>query len=200
MLSASEKAELDRCEKAIRNGWQSFVEVGEALLKIRDGELFRDCYAFFEDYYRDVWNYQKSQVYRLMDAAKVVRAISPIGEKPVAGLLLPTCEAQVRPLVKLADNEIKDVWQKAADQAKTNNAPITARLVQLQVRAVTPSPAEKSRRRNDVPDNKTIVFRLLDRLLKMIDPDKQAEAEEIRLQVLDLVPYVKGPNSKGKFF
>ena len=191
-LTASEQQELDRCEKTISKGWNSFIEVGEALSEIRDAKLYRDSHERFEDYCRAKLQYQKSQAYRLMDAARVVRLISPIGEVSVDGVTRPTCEAQVRPLVALSDHDIKTVWQKASAAAQAGERPITARLVQTQVRAITPADTSNTRRPDLTPNNKDIAGKLLQRLLKLIDNDKKrSEADDLKNQILNLIPRVK---------
>ena len=192
ILTEAEKEEFARCEETIRRGWQSFVEVGEALNTIHDQKLYRDRYERFEDYYRDVWQYQKSQVYRLMGAAKVVRVLSPIGEKAAAGLPQPLSEAQVRPLVGLKDAEIKKAWQKVTQEAKGEK--ITARLVQKQVRAIVPQ-AKKSagtagnNPSQDRPDHVTVIKEALDELMVMIGSDKSqlARAAALQQQIMRLV-------------
>ena len=79
-LTEVEREHLASCEEKIRKGWGTFMSVGEALLKIRNERLYRSEYTSFEEYYRSRWQYEKSQVYRLIDAAKVLQALSPIGE------------------------------------------------------------------------------------------------------------------------
>ena len=191
LLTKAEQGELAECEKTIRQGWQSFVEVGEALVKIRDKQLFRGRYERFEEYYRAEWQYQKSQVYRLMEAAKVVRVLSPIGENSSQKLPLPTCEAQVRSLIGLKEAEIKSIWQRATTEAKGKR--ITARLVQKQVRAIAPSikktdkPRKKHQTQGD-PDRLTAIEKALDQLVGMVDQNngKHEAAEKLKRHILRL--------------
>jgi hypothetical protein len=110
-LSEREAEELATCERIIERGLRTFLEVGSALLKIRDLRLYRNEYATFEDYYRERWSLERSQVYRLMDAAEVTRNLqsSPMGEVP-----LPSNERQARPLTKLKDpEEQRKAWERA---------------------------------------------------------------------------------------
>ena len=46
-LSTTESRELERCEATIEAGLQTFVEVGTALLKIREGRLYRATHRTF---------------------------------------------------------------------------------------------------------------------------------------------------------
>ena len=163
------------------------MEVGEALNRTHDQRLYRDRYERFEEYYRAEWQYQKSQVYRLMEAAKIVRVLSPIGENSSQKLPLPTCEAQVRSLIGLKESEIKRIWQRATKEADGKR--ITARLVQKQVRAITPptNKAEKHRTQ-DGPDRLAAIEKALDQLVGMIDQNngKHEAAEKLKRQILRL--------------
>ena len=141
--------DLSSCEERIRKGWGTFMSVGEALLKIRNERLYRTGYASFEEYYRSKWQYQKSQVYRLIDAAKVLRALSPTGEvsgRPIDHL--PTAESQVRPLVGLDEEVARTVWDRVVTEAKSGRTRITARLVTKHVRAVAPQRVKQTSARS----------------------------------------------------
>ena len=46
---------LTECEAVIERGLRTFVEVGEALLRIRDERLYRETHGTFEDYCRERW-------------------------------------------------------------------------------------------------------------------------------------------------
>jgi hypothetical protein len=46
---------LAQCEGVIERGMKSFIEVGTALLKIRDERLYRENYGTFEEYCRKRW-------------------------------------------------------------------------------------------------------------------------------------------------
>lgn len=189
LLTKAEQGEFARCEDTIRHGWQSFVNVGEALVTIRDKQLFRNRYERFEDYYRAEWQYQKSQVYRLMEAAKVVRVLSPIGETSSSDLPLPTCEAQVRSLVGLKESEIKNVWRQVAKKADGKR--ITARLVQSHVRAIAPTPQKaggptKRRHTLNGSDQISVIEKALGQLVDMVGQDKgkRETAEKLQQQIL----------------
>ena len=101
--------ELDRLtelEAIVEQGLQTFVEVGLALLAIRDERLYRQTHGTFVDYLAERWQMSESQGYRLIDAGRVAELISPIGE--IAN------EAQARELVPLLDDEAEllDTWRE----------------------------------------------------------------------------------------
>ena len=110
----TEKQPLEVLESVIDAGMQTFVHVGNALLEIRDGRLYRHTHATFEDYCRERWGLKQSHAYRLMDAAQVVDVLksSPIGE-------LPATESQARPLTVLEPAQQREAWQRAVETAPT---------------------------------------------------------------------------------
>jgi histone H3/H4 len=79
-LTSSERGVLDGMEMIIERGKRAFLEVGTALMTIRDSRLYRAEYKTFEDYCQTRWGFGLSQTYRLMDAAKIALDLSPIGE------------------------------------------------------------------------------------------------------------------------
>lgn len=110
-LSDDEQQQLERFEVAIARGLRTFVEVGEALLSIRDRRLYRANYRTFEDYCRDRWSMARRTAYQLMDAAGVVENVRNCAQA------LPANEAQVRPLAMLQPDEQRLVWQVVQDTA-----------------------------------------------------------------------------------
>ncbi len=122
-LSMEEQNTLHRCEAVIERNRQAFIETGNALLTIRDGKLYRAAHETFEEYLRGRWDFGKSHGYRMMEAAEVVRDLSPIGE------VLPVNEAQARPLTPLeTPEERQEVWKEAVETAPEGK--VTAAHVQ----------------------------------------------------------------------
>jgi phage N-6-adenine-methyltransferase len=102
---------LLECERVIERGLNTFVEVGQALLEIRDSGLYKDGYSTFEGYCRERWGMQRAHAYRLMDSAEVVKNLSPIGD------ILPINIEQTRPLAGLSPELQRDIWQEAIETA-----------------------------------------------------------------------------------
>ena len=133
-LTLIERSNLAAHEQTIDRARSAFVDAGLALSAIRDRKLYRETHSTFEDYCRDRWQFEKSQVYRLIDSAAVVANLasssSPIGE------VLPANEAQARPLTKLEPEEQQEVWAEVVETAPRNEAGepvITARQVEAVV-------------------------------------------------------------------
>ena len=114
--------ELSRCEKIIRKGLDTFFEVGNALLIIRDQQLFSATHKSFEEYCRDKWQITSRQANRLIGAGGVVENLvrdQLVSDIPVA---LPKNEANARPLTALSPEKQVKAAQIVA--AKTDD-PVT---------------------------------------------------------------------------
>ncbi|MHB1774988.1 MAG: hypothetical protein ACYCU7_03210 [Acidimicrobiales bacterium] len=69
----------------VDQGLSTFVEVGRALLEIRDRRLYReDGYPTFEMYCRERWGWSRQHAYRLIDGGWVAELVSPAGDIPPA--------------------------------------------------------------------------------------------------------------------
>jgi hypothetical protein len=62
----------------------TFVEVGHALLEIRENRLYRDGFTTFDDYCRDRWGFERTRAHRLIEAARVADAVLPMGNIPAS--------------------------------------------------------------------------------------------------------------------
>lgn len=127
MLTVIERDDLAVHEAVIEKGLNTFVDVGLALLAIRDGRLYRSDYATFEDYCRDRWGMERRQAYRLMDASEVVKNVSHGTQ------FTPSTERQARPLTALEPGDQRIVWQRAVETAP--NGHVTGAHVQRAVEA-----------------------------------------------------------------
>jgi hypothetical protein len=109
-LTVTETDRLHDLEIIIERGLETFIEVGNALLEIRDQRLYRLEHKTFEQYCRQRWNMSRRQGDRVIQAAEVTRNLRPIG-------LTPDNEAQVRPLVGLEPEAQTTVWELAVENA-----------------------------------------------------------------------------------
>ncbi len=167
--------DLYRLERTIRKGLDIFYRVGEALLEIRDRQLYKEVgYSNFRDYCFERWNMKKSQAYRLIESAVVVnnlksappsarfprhddgaRSVPNWGQnsaiayqssdKP-SGLLMPASESVTRELGKAPHERQKEAWAMTVDRYGENP---TAKQVKTVV-------AEMKNDNNDYPDKAII--------------------------------------------
>lgn len=133
---SAEMLDLMEHEKVIDQGLAGFIEVGNALLAIREGKKYRAAgYATFEVYCQGRWNISREHGRRLIAAASVVSEMPPIGG------IFPSREAQVRPLSTIADpDERAAAWSEAVEAA--GGAQPTARLVEQAVARRQPARKE----------------------------------------------------------
>ena len=134
-ITETEVTRLVECEAVIERGLKTFVDVGNALLEIRDSRLYRADYGTFEDYCRGKWNMQRAYAYRLIGAAEVVSNLSPIGD------ILPATETQARPLTSLPADQQAQAWSYAVETAPVTG--ITAAHVQSVVNQFKQEPAQE---------------------------------------------------------
>lgn len=108
-----ELADLMEHEKVIEQGLATFIDVGWALMQIRDGKKYKGAgYATFEDYCQRRWEFDRTYAHRLMSAAEVA------GMLPT-GNVQPKSERQVRPLAALKDEPeaAAEAWAEAVEEA-----------------------------------------------------------------------------------
>ncbi len=163
-LTISEASLLAECEEVIERGMGVFIEVGTALMAVRDSRLYRTEFATFEEYCRERWQLEASHAYKMIDAARVVELISsPNGGED----LLPATERQARELAPLLDlpDELRDVWQRAVE--RTEGKPTAAAIRQIVREATDEAEAQaaEARRQREVTDE-------LNSITARIDPEK----------------------------
>ena len=125
ILDVTERADLATCEGVIDRGLRTFVEVGTALLTIRDRRLYRAQYGTFEDYCQERWGMSERRSYQLMAAAGVAENL-----KNFSGFQ-PQRESHAAPLTQLPPEAQPVVWQRAVETAPGGK--VTAAHVQAVV-------------------------------------------------------------------
>jgi len=131
LLNIEERNELERCEVVIKQGLKTFVEVGQALMLIREKKLYRVEYGTFKDYCEEKWGFKERRVYELMNSSKVVSNL----ENCAMAQVLPQNERQARPLTKLEPELQAEAWQKTVEQHGEN---ITQKKVEEVVKEFVP--------------------------------------------------------------
>ena len=121
-LRTSERERLQTCEDTIGRGLQTFVDVGGALLEIRENRLYRGTHRTFEDYCRERWGMSKPYATQVIGAAQVV------GNLVAIATTVPANEAQARPLTALPPDQQREAWTLAVETAP--NGKVTAAHVQ----------------------------------------------------------------------
>ncbi len=95
-------------------------------MKTRDDRLYLHkngaSYQTFEAYCRGAWDFNRAHAYRLIDSAKVIEVLSPMGD------VSPASERQARPLTRLEPEKQKEAWTRAVETAPEGK--VTAAHVQ----------------------------------------------------------------------
>jgi hypothetical protein len=136
---------LAALEAVIERGLRTFIEVGEALLEIRDDRLYREQgFGTFEDYCRKRWDWGRNYVNKQIAAAEVVRNLGTNVPKPQN-------EAQARELTRLSPDEQREV-AATIDFSNTSAAEIRGKVAELTANGVAVEPVNR-RGRVEVPSD-----------------------------------------------
>jgi hypothetical protein len=122
---------LAQNEEIITRGQRTFIEVGNALMEIREQRQYKDAgYTDFDTYCRERWGWSKRHANRIVETAEVVLQLGPIGPAPQT-------EGQARPLAPLRSDPpaMREAWQDAQRIAAEREKPVTQAIVQEAVDA-----------------------------------------------------------------
>lgn len=113
-LDRSEAGRLESCEARIERGLATFVDVGQALLEVRDGRLYRAGHGTFEDYCRERWGMVASRARQLIAAAETAATVTDV----TPDLPTPRNEAVARELAPLRSDppRLREAWQQAVEE------------------------------------------------------------------------------------
>lgn len=129
-LSLTEQNELQACEQVIERGLQTFYEVGQALMEIREKKLYRQGYSTFAAYCEQRWEFSGRNALYYTSAVEVIDNL----ENWKSSSVLPTSISQTVPLSKLEPEEQREVWQKVVEAV--GEGKITAAHVEATVKRV----------------------------------------------------------------
>lgn len=136
-LTVVEQNDLVQYEVVIDRGIKSFIEVGAALMAIRESRLYRQDFSTFEDYCQERWGLGRNFINRQIAAIHVVENLVTVvtknNEVNGASFPLPPTERHARPLTKLDPEDQPVVWQRAVETAP--NGKVTAAHVAATVEA-----------------------------------------------------------------
>lgn len=84
-LTDTEQFQFDKYEQIIKDGLNTFLNVGHALAQIRDHRLYRATHQTFEKYCRERWDFGKSYANRQINGYQTINLLeskmAPIGAK-----------------------------------------------------------------------------------------------------------------------
>ncbi len=194
VFTAKDKAMLKTAESVIASNIGAFLRLGEALciIKKRDLQKILNPELTFDGYCSRKWGFGKAYAYRLISGYECVQNLrKQLASKNVT--LLPTNEAQVRPLVRLSPTEQVKAWTTVLKKAKGGN--ITSALIENIVYGKADKPAKQYR----ISVNHVVVAKaqhkklqaigsLVEKALK-VDPSERSinQLSKILMKVRDLL-------------
>lgn len=122
MATLNKKRHEELCREVIKC-LAEIRSVGPKLLELHELGEFKETYKTFEIFVRELFNLERQQAYRLMEAARVAKNLSPIGDK----IEVPKLESQLREVAKAPVEQQAEVVRKVAEKAAEENRRPTAR-------------------------------------------------------------------------
>jgi hypothetical protein len=113
-LTTAEVQRREELVKVVRDGLNKFIEVGMALVELREKKLYRNTHQTFEEFVNDTFSIGIRYAQMLMKGTKTVENL-----KTRTRVRLPEREAQVRPLAIFDDQPSTQtkVWELAVKKA-----------------------------------------------------------------------------------
>ncbi len=194
-LSPLESQDLARLEGIIERGFSTFVEVGSALLNIRDNRLYRGTHPRFEEYCQERWGWTRSYANRCIAAASAVSNLGIIME-PIGSNNMT--EGGIRPIASLPPEEQAAAW-KVAKENGVNGKPTSASIKQA-AKGVLSMSRRKYKVKSSEPKRGTSVIlpvSLYDRLRKEADRVNTSISEVVRKSLELYLASEDQPGSKS---
>lgn len=127
VLSVHDAERLADCEARIERGLDTFVEVGRALLTIRDERLYRAEFGTFEAYCEQRWQFTHGRARHLIAAAEVTAVIQDQSDTAVS-LSSERVARELAPLRSEPDT-LRQVWTEAVERSNGNPTAAVVREV-----------------------------------------------------------------------
>jgi len=137
-LDVVERGELRTAEATIERGELTFIEVGNALLAIRDGRLYRETHRTFEAYCRERWHFDAARARQLIAATKIAESV----EIPT----LLSRESHARALSSIPPDKREAVLEWAEEKAAGTGKGVTAAAIRQAAADLEEEPDE------DIPE------------------------------------------------
>jgi hypothetical protein len=170
VLDRLESSRLVELEEIVTAGRDAFVEVGRALMEIRDRRLYRETHATFAAYLVERWEISESRGYQLIDSYSVSTIVEVENE------------AQARELAGLNAEQAAAVYAAAL---QGTGARVTARALGEARQALLPPRKKRQRRlkRARVPQSADVDrfghLKILQGIAKDLDTEREAFASLI---------------------
>lgn len=151
-LTAMERSALTHAEATIEHGLNSFLEVGDALAKVRESKLYREDFGTFDAYCSERWGISDSRARQLIGAAQTVTNVTGLGAPA------PASEGQARELAGLTPEAAAEVMVEATQAAPKVTA-TTIRETRERLAAASPPQPPPTPEPTVAPNNGAITWR-----------------------------------------
>lgn len=131
-----DRERLDALCATVDRGLKHFADAGDALIEIRDKQLYREDAGTFEAFCRDRWDMSGDYARKLMHAASICRELSVTGS-------VPATERQARALGTLEPAERMAAWKEAQEETPADGV-VSGEAVRKAVRKRSNTTVSKS--------------------------------------------------------
>lgn len=199
-LNPLEYGILQECESVIGKGLATFIDVGTALIEIRDQRLYRAQYGTFEEYCHERWSMNRNYANKLISASEVVANLGT--RVPI----LPDNERQARPLAKLEPEQQRTAWEAAVASAETMQEAVTAAIVAAAVEVIKDKPEAADATTQDLlntDDNELVQAVIQEYTAQKNKPKSTPRKKRLRLVIPIEAPLItddswRGPTSEAE--
>lgn len=183
-LAVSDRGRLAELEAVVERGLSTFVEVGEALMEIRDSRLYRDSHLTFEAYVAEQFGLQRRRAYDLIEASRVHTMVSQICDTAPAR---ESHASELAPLLAEPDH-LREAW---AEVVALHPEPTAAQVREVVERHRRPGiPIQTEEQRQAAAEKQLRWAATLNVLDGLLHFDREAVAVQARHEAALLDPLV----------
>lgn len=150
-LSTEEETLLTGCEQVVDEHRDSFFKAASALLTLHSQKLYLKTHITFHAYVQERFGFQRSQAYRIMNAARLLNAMSPSGD-----IDPKVTEGQLRKVAELPDVQKEAVIDEIKQSGQTVTPVLIKHARQKHAPAVVEKDARAASKRRDNPTGITV--------------------------------------------
>jgi len=166
-MDLADRNTLQMLEQQIKKGFDSFIEVSDALWRINHEKLYREQHSSFEDYCRAKWDMSRSRAYQYINAAATVRSLK--GEVST----IVDNEAKARAIAKVPEADREGVLLEAKE--KSGGVPTAKEITEA---ANANAPKTKPQPIPTAIKHADTAIKALKRIQEN-DPDKEASYDKV---------------------
>lgn len=187
-------ARLAELEAVIARGLDTFVEVGLALMEIREQRLYRESHKTFEAYCRERWGWNRDYANKHIRAAQVAQILDTNVSKPAN-------EAVARELTPLADTPdvMREVWFETVEEH--GPAPTAAEVREVVAPRLAVKVEEEAVRRAAPlsQSERSAAVKAWDEKQQVFGAEGKAASADEHLQVLEQIARRNGSKVASKY-